>query len=80
MRGKYMRKLICCMLVAMMGVTQLCSVVSQAADISGLGFRVPASHCFDFGSGPVGGPEEPDSSVLWNRPVRSNNDYDHKCG
>lgn len=31
MRGKYMRKLICCMLVAMMGVTQLCSVVSQAA-------------------------------------------------
>ena len=36
MRGKYMRKLICCMLVAMMGVTQLCSVVSQAADISGL--------------------------------------------
>ena len=36
MRGKYMRKLIGCMLVAMMGVTQLCSVVSQAADISGL--------------------------------------------
>ena len=36
MRGKYMRKLICCMLVAMMGVAQLCSVVSQAADISGL--------------------------------------------
>lgn len=50
MRGKYMRKLICCMLVAMMGVTQLCSVVSQAADISRPGFRVPASHCFDFGS------------------------------
>ena len=46
MRGKYMRKLICCMLVAMMGVTQLCSVVSQAADISGLASesRLP-THC-----------------------------------
>ena len=75
MRGKYMRKLICCMLVAMMGVTQLCSVVSQAADISGLASesRLPIVLT-------LGGPEEPDSSVLWNRPVRSNNDYDHKCG
>lgn len=50
MRGKYMRKLICCMLVAMMGVTQLCSVVSQAADISGLASESRLSHVLTLGA------------------------------
>ena len=71
MRGKYMRKF---------QALSLSAALLASLLLGGCGFRVPASHCFDFGSGPVGGPEEPDSSVLWNRPVRSNNDYDHKCG
>lgn len=80
MRGKYMRKLICCMLVAMMGVTQLCSVVSQAADISGLASESRLPIVLTLGADLSEDQKMPDSSVLWNRPVRSNNDYDHKCG
>ena len=75
MRGKYMRKLICCMLVAMMGVTQLCSVVSQAADISGLASESRLPIVLTLGADLS---EDQKSQIL--QFFGSNNDYDHKCG